>query len=201
VEFPFTPVNETVIGLWLGQTFIIPYRHLHHGKTSQGSGFDPGFVSGNVAINNLLRNNGVPGVAMHSHVPGDTFTNDVIAANQISGNGADTADTATLGPTGININSGFGGSLIAGTVIAQNFIDQEGYDLFINTPAQVDARVNSVCSTNAVGVDNPRGNAVDVTENWWGCFGGPGTTGCSTVEGSALFNPWLVLPPGAGGLF
>jgi parallel beta-helix repeat protein len=169
------------------------------GLFSDGSG--PGLVSGNVVINNLLRNNGIPGVAVHSHAPGDTFTNNVIAANHISGNGADTADTATPGPTGININSGFGGSLIAGTVIAQNFIDQEGYDLFINTPAQVDAHFNSFIGRNAVGVDNSSGNAVNVTENWWGCFGGPGAEGCSSIEGSALFNPWLEFPFGAGGPF
>ena len=149
----------------------------------------------------VLRNNGIPGVAIHTHAPGDTFADNVIAGNQISGNGADTGDTATPGTTGININSGFGGSLISGTVISQNVISQEGYDLFINTPAQVDAHLNSFVGHNAVGVDNSSGNAVNVTENWWGCFGGPGVDGCSSIEGSALFNPWLVFPFGLGGPF
>ncbi len=169
------------------------------GLFSDGSG--PGLVAGNVAINNVLRNNGIPGVAIHTHAPGDTFADNVIAGNQISGNGADTGDTATPGTTGININSGFGGSLISGTVISQNVISQEGYDLFINTPAQVDAHLNSFVGHNAVGVDNSSGNAVNVTENWWGCFGGPGVDGCSSIEGSALFNPWLVFPFGLGGPF
>ena len=169
------------------------------GLFSDGSG--PGLVAGNVAINNVLRNNGIPGVAIHTHAPGDTFADNVIAGNQISGNGADTGDTATPGTTGININSGFGGSLISGTIISQNVVTQEGYDLFINTPAQVDAHLNSFVGHNAVGVDNSSGNAVDVTENWWGCFGGPGAEGCSSIEGSALFNPWLVFPFGAGGPF
>jgi len=169
------------------------------GLFSDGSG--PGLVSGNVVIGNVLKNNGIPGVAIHSHAPGDTFTNNVIAGNQISGNGADLGDTATPGPTGINVNSGFGGSLISGTVIAQNVITQEGYDLFINTPAQVDAHLNSFIGSNAVGVDNSSGATVDATENWWGCFGGPGAEGCSTVGGSVLFNPWLLFPFGAAGLF
>lgn len=169
------------------------------GLFSDGSG--PGLVSGNVVVNNVLTNNGIPGVAFHSHAPGDTFADNVIAGNQVSGNGADLFDTATPGPTGININSGFGGSLISGTVISQNFIDREGYDLFINTPAQVDAHLNSFIGYHAVGVDNSSGNAVNATENWWGCFGGPGTKGCSTVQGSVLFNPWLLFPFGAGGLF
>lgn len=86
-------------------------------------------------------------------------------------------------------------------MIAQNVITQEGYDLFINTPAQVDAHLNSFIGYNAVGVDNSSGSAVDVTENWWGCFGGPGAEGCSSVEVSALFTPWLIFPFGASGLF
>jgi parallel beta-helix repeat protein len=179
--------------------FQVPGAGAGVGLFSDGSG--PGLVSGNVAINNALKDNGMPGVAFHSHAPGDTFADNVVAANQISGNRADLFDTATPGPTGININSGFGGSLISGTVIAQNVITHEGYDLFINTPAQVDAHLNSFTGHNAVGVDNSSGNAVDATDNWWGCFGGPGAEGCSTVEGPALFNPWLVFPLEAGGLF
>ncbi len=179
--------------------FQVPGAGAGVGLFSDGSG--PGLVSGNVVIGNFLRNNGIPGVAFHSHAPGDTFADNVIAANQISGNSADEGDTATPGPTGINVNSGFGGSLISGTVISQNVISQESYDLFINTPAQVDAHLNSFTGHNAVGVDNSSGNAVNATENWWGCFGGPGTEGCSTVEGSVLFNPWLVFPMGTAGLF
>ena len=169
------------------------------GLFSDGSG--PGLMSGNVVINNVIKNSGIPGVAMHSHAPGDTFADNVIAGNQFSGNGADSGDTATPGPTGINVNSGFGGSLISGMVIAQNTFDKEAYDLFINTPAQVDAHLNSFTGHNTVGVDNSSGNAVNATENWWGCFGGPGAGGCSTVQGPVLFNPWLLSPFGANGVF
>jgi hypothetical protein len=79
---------------------------------ADGSG--PGLISGNVVINNVLNNNGIPGVSFHSHAPGDTFADNMIVANQISGNGADLFDTATPGPTGINVNSGFGTSPIRG---------------------------------------------------------------------------------------
>jgi parallel beta-helix repeat protein len=102
------------------------------GRFSDGSG--PGLVSGYVVINNQLLNNGIPGIAFHSHAPGDTFADNKIIANQISGNGADTGDTETPGSMGINVNSGFGGSPTSGTVISQNVIDQESYDLFTNTP-------------------------------------------------------------------
>ena len=58
---------------------------------------------GNVIINNRLMDNGLPGVAMHSHAPGQDITNNVIIGNYIAGNGADTDDAFTPGPTGINV--------------------------------------------------------------------------------------------------
>jgi hypothetical protein len=74
-------------------------------------------------------------------------------------------------------------------------IDHEAYDLFVNTPAQVDAHLNTFLGRDAVGVDNSSSSTVNATENWWGCFGGPGAEGCTTVDGSGvLFTPWLTRP-------
>jgi hypothetical protein len=86
-------------------------------------GYGKGTMSGNLVIANELTDNGLGGVAMHSHVgpsfglPADDFNGNVIIGNYIAGNLADQADTATPGPVGININSGDGGSPIYGTVI------------------------------------------------------------------------------------
>ncbi len=169
------------------------------GLFSDGSGV--GLVSGNVVIHNQLLKNGMPGVAFHSHVGGDIFTNNAIIGNHISGNNADLDDTATPGPTGININSGFGGSPIAGTIISGNVIENEEYDIFINTPAQVDAHLNAFLGKGEVGIDNSSSSAVNATENWWGCPGGPGAEHCSSVEGTgAIFTPWVTWPLG-GNLF
>ncbi|MGB6874247.1 MAG: right-handed parallel beta-helix repeat-containing protein [Dehalococcoidia bacterium] len=33
--------------------------------------------------------------------------------------------------------------------------------------------------------------AVDATGNWWGCVEGPGATGCDTVFGNVIYDPWL----------
>ena len=190
-------VNNTIAGNQsIHNGYQVPGAGAGVGLFSDGSG--PGLVSGNVVIQNQLLNNGIPGVAFHSHAPGDTFANNKIISNHISGNGADTGDTVTPGPTGINVNSGFGASPISGTVISENVIDHEAYDLFINTPPQVDAHLNSFIGNSDVGVDNSSGGTLNVTENWWGCPGGPGAEGCTTVEGTgAVFTPWLIFPIGA----
>jgi parallel beta-helix repeat protein len=143
---------------------------------------------GNVIINNRLTHNGLPGVAMHSHTPGQNLNDNIIVGNFIAGNGPDTDDAATPGPTGINV---FGVSAISGTVISQNVIQEEAYDIVANTSAQVNAHLNNLLG-NKTGLDNIGKGSVDATENYWGCPDGPKNSACSSVKGSkVLFNPWL----------
>jgi hypothetical protein len=42
-------------------------------------------VYGNVVINNRLTNNGLPGIAMHSHTPGRNLNDNLIIGNHTSG--------------------------------------------------------------------------------------------------------------------
>jgi hypothetical protein len=177
----------------------------HNGLQVPGAGagvglFAPGpgnKVYANVVINNLLKDNGLPGVALHNHAvaPMDTpavnLNDNVIAGNRISGNGADTDDAATPGPTGINV---FGLAPITGTIISENVIDDEAVDIATNTPAQVNVHLNDLLD-GKIGVDNIGAGTVDARENWWGCAGGPGDEGCTTVKGAGVFfTPWLTQP-------
>lgn len=172
-------------------------------NTSQHNGYNPpggagiglfspvpgGTVSGNVIANNTIVNNGIPGIAMHSHAPGQYLNDNMFVGNQISGNGADTGDAATPGTTGINV---FGVSPIKGTMISQNTIQKEAFDIVVNTPAQVSVHLNNLLN-GTVGVDNLGAGSSDSVENWWGCNTGPGTTGCSSIAGSNVFAaPWLL---------
>ena len=161
------------------------------GVFSDGSG--QGLVSGNVVIYNVLTDNGLPGVAFHSHVgpnfglPADNLNDNVIVGNRLSGNGADLFDTATPGPAGINVSAGGGGTPITGTVIAANTITGESQDIVASTPAQVDAHLNNLLG--ATGIDNTSTGTVNAAANFWGCSGGAGTPGCSTAKGSGISGP------------
>lgn len=154
---------------------------------------------GNVVVNNTLKNNGLPGVAMHAHAPGANLADNMIAGNQISGNGQDTEDTATPGPTGINVSGGDDGSghplaVITGTIIAGNTITNEMIGIAVKTNALVAAHVNDLIVYPQIGVDNLDGGTVDARLNWWGCPGGPLVRGCSQIVGSGiLFLPFLPL--------
>jgi hypothetical protein len=168
------------------------------GIFSNGSG--QGTVSGNTVIGNSLQNNGLPGVAFHSHVgpnfhlPADNLSDNVIVGNQISGNAADLGDTATPGPTGINVNSGQGGSPITGTVIFGNTIKNEAVDVATNTPAEVNVNFNNLLG-GQVGIANLGPGTVNGIKNYWGCFAGPGGKNCSTISGSGItYFPVFIIP-------
>lgn len=154
----------------------------------------------NVVIGNRLVDNGMPGVALHSHAPGQNLNDNQIIGNYIAGNAADTADTATPGPTGINIASGRDGSgnvvgsAITGTIISHNVIAREAIAVAVSDPAgvDIDLHANDLVNDDHIGVANLGAGSVDATENYWGCPSGPGAAGCSSVSGlNVTFAPWL----------
>jgi len=178
------------------------------GMFSDGAG--QGRVSGNVIINNRLTNNGLGGVALHTHVgpafglPADNMDGNMIIGNYIAGNLADTFDTKTPGRVGININSGDGGSPVRGTIISQNVILDEDVDVAVNTPAEVDIHLNDlqggklgVADVCALDGSHACTGSIDATENYWGCSAGPGGPGCTTFNAPRiLYTPWLKKPVG-----
>lgn len=161
---------------------------------------------GNVVINNRLRGNGLPGVTMHNHaapgvngvpafLPPPVFNDNVIVGNKISANSQDFEDAATTGPTGINI---FSVGPMTGTIISQNTVTQESLDIVVNVPATANIATAQIHLNNIagqVGIQNAGSAQVNATQNWWGCSGGPGTNGCSTILGTGvLFAPSLSTP-------
>jgi len=149
---------------------------------------------GNVVVGNTATGNALPGVAMHSHSPLQNLNDNLIAGNQISGNGPD-GDPGTTVPTGIDVfaDEAAGAAPITGTVITQNIFKGEGIDLAVATSGGITVRFNSFF--DYVGIVNLGTGAVDATLNWWKCSGGPSANGCSTVAGLGVrTTPWLTNP-------
>jgi hypothetical protein len=128
-------------------------------------GFLPGArVSDNLITGNRIIGNGLPGVAMHGHSGLENLDNNVIMSNYIFGNGADTADAATPGPTGINVYSA---GAVTGTLITQNVIKSEAVDIAVHTAALVNALQNNL-NSSGIGVANLGSGSINATSNWWG---------------------------------
>jgi hypothetical protein len=181
----------------------------HNGLGLPGAGAGVGiFAAGpgngayqNVVIHNHLHDNGLPGVTMHNHanppipLPLANLNNNEIIGNRISGNAADTEDAMTSGPTGINIYSLVP---VTGTMISQNVFEDESIDFAYNVPSgRADTHLNNF-NAGAIGVDVLGDGPIRATENWWGCAGGPGASGCATAVGTfpttLTFTPWLDAP-------
>jgi parallel beta-helix repeat protein len=146
---------------------------------------------GNVVVNNYLNKNGHPGISLHAHAPNQNLTNNMLIGNTIVDNGADTADAATPGPTGINV---FSVVPATGNIISGNSIQRETNDVAVNVPVLVQVQFNNLLGQGA-GVNNLGAGPVDAVWNWWGCPHGPESHNCSNAEGAnVISSPWLQLP-------
>jgi parallel beta-helix repeat protein len=154
--------------------------------------------NGDVVINNVLRGNALPGVAIHSHAPFQSNNNHQIVGNTIADNGPD-GDPGTTVPTGISISSDApAGPPITGILISENVFHRESIDIVMNAPggSSMEAHFNSL--KGDVGVANYGAASIGATANWWGCSKGPGAPACSTVVnadgGTVTVEPSLTKP-------
>lgn len=188
---PFGVFNNNMIGNHVSS----------NGLAGEGAGigiFAPGpgnLAFGNHIIGNIIQNNGLPGVTMHNHAappgaPGIDMNDTVIQGNFISGNGADVQDSATPGTTGINIYSV---APVYAMSILENTIQNEAVDVVMNNPGAMELHLNNLLG-KGIGVANLGKGVVNGTLNFFGCAGGPGNTGCSTVKGAASTIPALAAP-------
>ncbi len=63
----------------------------------------------------------------------------------------------------------------------------------VRTSAQIDIHLNDLLG-GGIGVANQGTGVVNATQNYWGCPGGPGTPGCSTVSGNVIVASSLPRP-------
>jgi hypothetical protein len=110
------------------------------------------------------------------------------------------SNTSTLGGGGIEIDSSGDSTTISGSTFTGNSAHTSvGGGVFADdAPLTIsNSRFSgNIASGGGTGLGSEGGSTVTATNNWWGCNGGPGASGCDTVlasGGTASFNPWLVL--------
>lgn len=179
---------------------------VHNGFGGAGGGvgiglYAPGAgnrVFSNSVTGNRLVGNSNAGLAIYNNAnfgpsaaaPNPDLNNNSIIGNYIAGNGADPAASVTT-PTGISV---FGLTPVVDLVVADNMIENEGIDVAWNSESNLNLHLNDL-GGGGIGVAslNPVGQ-VNAREDWWGCPGGPGAQGCSTIQGPAnsiTYAPWL----------
>jgi parallel beta-helix repeat protein len=169
-------------------------------------GIPPGSAteaSDNLISENVVTNNGQPGIAIHVHAANGAANHNMIVENIVSGNGGDSEAEGVSPPnTGIEVlsNGDLGAPFlpaapIGGTIISQNSVSGEKIDLWVgNTATFVSAFLNNLKGKNSIGVDNTGTGFVIATDDYWGCANGPGNTGCSSTMGNVVRQPFLSAP-------
>jgi parallel beta-helix repeat protein len=195
---PPAALTKATSALGVHHNTIIGNQSMQNGLKGEGAGvglfasFPSAATYANVVMNNQLTGNGLPGVAMHGHTPNQNLNNNVIIGNTISGNGPDTDDAATPGPTGIVVS---GIDPITGTIISGNTISQQAVGVAIFAPG--DARVQRNTFTGGIGIANlGRGGVVNGDGNWWGCNYNPvfpfaAFAGCAITSGAVNVGYWM----------
>jgi hypothetical protein len=134
-----------------------------------------------------------------SYLPGSlSITNSTFTSNTSTGDGAGLDFQAYGGYPGTISGSTFTGNRSTGTAETGGAILAETFDTGAGNSSI------TISNSRIVGNSAPGGGAgfsgifinSTLTNNWWGCNGGPGASGCDTVvfdSGANGFNPWLVL--------
>lgn len=194
---------------------VVGNKSIGNGAAGVGAFANPGSptdggaatdASSNLISDNVLKNNGQPGVAIHVHAENGRANHNVVIENVISGNGGDGEAVPGSPPPGMGIevlsNGSFGNSFgaaspILGTTISQNKVSGEPIDVWVgNTETSATVFLNDLNGAGKTGVRNDGTGTVVATDNWWNCPKGPGGgPSCSVVGGTGsahvLSTPYL----------
>jgi parallel beta-helix repeat protein len=204
------PVGSVFQGSGVFHNAVVGNVLKHNGASGTGlfanPGIPPGAATksyGNLIAENVVEDNGQPGIAIHIHAANGNGDHNMIVENILSGNGGDSEAEGSSPPnTGIEVlsNGSFGAPFssaapIIGTIISQNKVSNEDIDVWIgNTATDANAFLNDLIGKGAIGVKNAGTGTVTATDDWWGCPNGPGSSGCSSTLGTVVSSPFLSHP-------
>jgi hypothetical protein len=180
----------------------VTFNNNNSGGSDDGGGL-AAEGNGNLVITNcIFSNNTAPSDSSNNGAAGGSVYFDVNASDgtfTVTGS-TFTGNTSTLGGGAIFDESSGDSTSISGSVFTGNSAHTSvGGGVFADdAPLTIS---NSRFSGNSAsgggtGLGSEGGSTVTAINNWWGCNGGPGASGCDTVfasGGTASFNPWLVL--------
>ena len=179
----------------------VTFSHNNSGGTDDGGGLEASGTGNLTVTNSTFSSNtaptGVGGGATGGGIDYDVSTS---SGNLSVTNSVFTGNSSTLEGGGIYVATTSGDSAtISGSVFTGNSAGTNaGGGIYDNDSVLTvsNSRIVGNSASNGTGFAIEGGSAATVTDNWWGCNGGPGASGCDTVfqsSGSASFNPWLVL--------
>ena len=154
--------------------------------------------------NNKFRNFNGTTLALNAGIFGSgTLGNVDLIGNKVDTGGA--TDSTGRNPSVARIVAGTGGVINGVRVIGNDLSTAPGplgpmvFSRDFGAPAGsvsgVEAHFNRFRGASPSAVRNDSATALDARNNWWGCNGGPGTSGCLAKDGSGTVNssPHLVL--------
>ena len=118
---------------------------------------------------------------------GNTAGTTSFTGNRVNGGGAG------IGAYISGEDLGYGLFAVSATLTGNTFVDGATGVQVVEVsgyPASAVVHYN-VIAGNAIGATSNSVGAIDATNNWWGCSGGPGS-GCNGVSAKVNANPWLV---------
>jgi parallel beta-helix repeat protein len=160
------PVSPNVSGIYKNKIF----DNTSNGNGAAGIGLfagPPGAATwGNLVQGNIATENGLPGIAIHSHTAFQNVNDNVIVNNRIAGNGPDDdleeLDPSADGPTGISVMADvltiappvLPASAIARMVIAANRISDEEFGIFTLGATSISGLPSNKFSSVSVAITN-----------------------------------------------
>jgi parallel beta-helix repeat protein len=203
------PINGVFQGNGVFHNAVVGNILIHNGAAGTGvfanPGIPPGAATkayGNLISDNLVKDNGQPGIGIHVHAANGNANNNMIVENILSGNGGDSEAEGSSPPdTGIEVlsNGNFppfsSAAPIVGTIISQNKVFNEDVDVWVgNTKTAANIFLSDLLGASAIGVENAGTGSVTATNDFWGCPHGPGSAGCSSISGTVVSSPFLSRP-------